>query len=192
MPPAEPPLVPLEDLEPELFPEEPPEALPVEKPLARLGLEDVVFARPAVGVGQEAATGGSAGGALAGAAAAAPGGTEVGSTPGPSAGTAEGTGTAPPAVRVADLVPPVLLVSPAPEYPDGARRLRAEGLVLCRLHVDAHGAVTAVDIEESSGHPDLDQAAALGLRTWRFKPATLDGKPIAALVRHRVRFEMAL
>jgi protein TonB len=82
----------------------------------------------------------------------------------------------------------VLLVSPAPEYPDGARRLRAEGQVLCRLHVDAHGAVTAVDVEESSGHPDLDQAAAQGLKTGRFRPATLVGEPIAALVLHRVRF----
>jgi TonB family protein len=38
--------------------------------------------------------------------------------------------------------------------------------------------------------PDLDAAAISALKKWRFKPATLDGKPIASKRRIVVEFRI--
>lgn len=125
-------------------------------------------------------------GAAAGEGTAAAGGPP----PGPPPGTADGTGSGGVLVRVADLRPPVPLASPDPEYPHLARRLGEEGSVLCVLHVDAKGRVSRVEVARSSGHARLDEAAVQRLRTWTFRPATLDGAPVAGTYRHRVRFEL--
>ncbi len=44
-------------------------------------------------------------------------------------------------------------------YPPGARRARAEGEVVIRVRIGASGLVDSVEVEESSGHKDLDRAA---------------------------------
>jgi protein TonB len=88
------------------------------------------------------------------------------------------------------MTPPVPLSKPDPEYPRLAMRRGEEGSVLCHIHVDAGGGVTRVEIERSSGHPRLDDAARVALATWRFRPCTIDGAPAASIYRHRVRFEL--
>ncbi len=56
-------------------------------------------------------------------------------------------------------------------YPEAARRQGIEGQVLVLLLVDASGAVAAARVEESSGHPMLDEAALRAVRQLRSLPA---------------------
>lgn len=53
----------------------------------------------------------------------------------------------------------VVRISRAKRYPSLARKRRIEGEVMVRFTVDRYGAVTAREVEKSSGRPVLDQAA---------------------------------
>ena len=55
-------------------------------------------------------------------------------------------------------------------YPRQLRILRLRGSGNFRLHIDAHGQVTAVDILKSTGDKELDHEAVKALRRWRAKP----------------------
>lgn len=80
--------------------------------------------------------------------------------------------------------------NPAPDYPDEARRLRQEGVVLLRVQVNARGRVDGVEIERSSGSPSLDQAATRAVRRWEFEPARRGDTPFASTVTVPVRFRL--
>ena len=74
-----------------------------------------------------------------------------------------------------------VLQSPPPAYPPQALQQRQQGEVLLRVSIDASGKVSTVEIERSSGHRLLDQAARRQvLRHWRFAPAQHDGRHVAA------------
>ena len=85
---------------------------------------------------------------------------------------------------------PVPRHTPAPGYPRLARRAGEEGSVLCRLHLDAAGAVRAVEVVESSGHARLDEAVRETLATWSFEPRREDGRAVPGSLLHRVTFRL--
>jgi protein TonB len=63
------------------------------------------------------------------------------------------------------------LKSPRPEYPLEARKHRWVGVGWFVMHVDEpSGAVTSVEIAQSTGHKILDRAAVEALRKWRLVP----------------------
>lgn len=97
---------------------------------------------------------------------------------------------APPAA--AEMRPPEPLRRPLPKppYPLESRRLGEEGDVRISLRVDATGWVQHIDILESSGSPALDAAALAAAASWRFRPATRDGEPVAGTVNTAIRFRM--
>lgn len=64
-----------------------------------------------------------------------------------------------------------------PEYPSASRRLEEEGTVFLRFLVGVDGKVIQSEVEKSSGHRRLDEAARAGLSRCQFRPATVDGKP---------------
>ena len=64
-----------------------------------------------------------------------------------------------------------------PEYPALARRMGHSGTVVLRFLVGVDGKVVQSEIEKTSGHPKLDEAARAGLSLCAFKPGTVDGKP---------------
>jgi protein TonB len=66
-----------------------------------------------------------------------------------------------------------------PDYPPEAARLRKQGRVVLRLHIDAQGDVASIELLQSSGHAVLDNAATAELARWRFLPAQRDGQAIA-------------
>lgn len=80
--------------------------------------------------------------------------------------------------------------TPRPPYPGLSVRAGEEGSVLCRLHIDAAGAVTQVAVVESSGFERLDQAARTTLLAWRFEPRRHDGRSVATTLLHRVTFRL--
>jgi len=65
-----------------------------------------------------------------------------------------------------------------PPYPAMARRLGEEGEVRLDVHVSQDGGVTEVKLKKSSGSALLDQTAIETVKKWRFKPATVDGRPV--------------
>ena len=71
--------------------------------------------------------------------------------------------------------------APIPPYPRVALQRGWQGTVWLMVTVDAEGRPTAVDIHQSSGHSALDRGARSHvLKRWRFTPAMVDGRPVAA------------
>ncbi len=57
-----------------------------------------------------------------------------------------------------------------PNYPYEARRARRTGSGIFRVYVNPDGTVKTVGVVKSTGHPDLDLAAAAGLYHCLAKP----------------------
>ena len=76
----------------------------------------------------------------------------------------------------------------APAYPDSARAAGIEGAVVVRALVGSDGHVLRVEIETSV--PGLDAAALAAVKQWRYKPATVNGKPRAVWVGVPVTFHL--
>lgn len=94
------------------------------------------------------------------------------------------TGTGSPSIAPAQPVAGVqlrYLRSPAPAYPRDALRAGLEGTVVLKVLVDTDGSPLKVEVERSSGHRVLDQAARTQvLRQWKFQPAVDGGQPVQA------------
>ena len=74
------------------------------------------------------------------------------------------------------------IVAPPPRYPIIALRRKLEGLVLLRVQVDTGGNPVVVEVERTSGHRVLDDAARRQvLDTWQFTPAMRDGVAVPAV-----------
>lgn len=93
-----------------------------------------------------------------------------------------------PPFRVAEL--PVILeevkVSP---YPAEARKAGIEGQVIVLLTIDDQGRVARVRKVSGPGH-GLDEAAVNALAKFKFKPARLNGQPVATEIRYVYSFEI--
>lgn len=79
---------------------------------------------------------------------------------------------------------------PAHIYPPEAVKAGINGRVLLRVHIDATGTPTQVEIERSSGNVPMDRAAMEAARRWSFNPAYADGEPIPARVLVPVDFRL--
>lgn len=84
---------------------------------------------------------------------------------------------------------PVLQSSEMPfRYPLRLWREGVEGEVLLRIHVTAVGTVDSVELEQSSGHAELDSIALRGARELRYEPAREGEQPVAVWAMLPVRF----
>jgi periplasmic protein TonB len=81
--------------------------------------------------------------------------------------------------------------TPQPHYPDIARRQGKEGRVLLRVLVDEEGMSKVIEVNTSSGHDMLDQAATEALKKWRFVPARASGKPVETWVKVPIEFQLS-
>jgi protein TonB len=75
-----------------------------------------------------------------------------------------------------------------PAYPEVARRVRLETIVLLETIIDAVGNVTTAKVLR--GHPLLNQAAVDAVQQWKFKPAMLNGEPIPVVMTVTVHFKL--
>lgn len=64
-----------------------------------------------------------------------------------------------------------------PVYPRSARRRQREGCVSIKARIARDGGVAKTEIAVSSGHADLDRAAAEAVATAEFAPAEENGQP---------------
>jgi len=92
------------------------------------------------------------------------------------------------------IVPPSFnadyLDNPAPAYPPLARRMGEVGRVLLRVHVEASGLPSTVEIRTSSGSERLDHAALEAVKRWKFVPARQGDKAVAAYVVVPISFNL--
>lgn len=112
----------------------------------------------------------------------------AGTGSGNGSGNGEGSGTAQASTT---LTQARYRDTPQPQYPDSARRAGKEGRVLLLVLVDEEGRAKTVEINASSGHDTLDQAASEALKKWRFVPARAGGKPIETWVKVPIEFQLS-
>src|SRR5215472_13589102 len=77
-----------------------------------------------------------------------------------------------------------------PSYPSTALRQGIQGTTLLKVHVLIDGRVGDVLVQQTAGHPDLDQAAIEAVRRWRFEPARRGNDPVAMWVLLPVEFQI--
>ncbi len=138
-----------------------------------------------------------------------PGGSQpskVASAPGSSAATVvEKTST--PATTVTPIPKPKPVETPAPKHiplfveaeqdyapqpviPDDLRTESLDKNFVAMLTVGPDGVPTAIKVAQSTGYPELDEAAVATAKKWRFKPATLDGAPTESQVKLTIEFSV--
>ena len=88
-----------------------------------------------------------------------------------------------------NVLAPVRIYSPDPHYPEEARHARVQGVVILQTIINIDGNVT--DVRVLKGLPSgLTESAVAAVSSWRFKPATLEGKPVAVYYLVTVSFSV--
>jgi protein TonB len=82
------------------------------------------------------------------------------------------------------------LRNPAPAYPRLARKLGEQGRVVLRVLVNADGIANEVQVQTTSGHARLDDAARDTVRSWKFVPARRGDQAVAAWVLIPISFRL--
>lgn len=80
------------------------------------------------------------------------------------------------------------LEPPRPLYPVESRRSGEEGLVVLRVLIDEAGHVAKIELERSSGHARLDDAARKAVAQALFRPYIENGVPRQALAVVPIEF----
>jgi len=110
----------------------------------------------------------------------------VGNYVGPHAG--EGA----PGVHIAGrngVTVPEPIYSPEPSFSDEARKAKFQGIVQLMVVVGSDGHVYDISVRQSLGM-GLDEKAIEAVKNWRFRPATLNGQPVATQVAVQVDFHL--
>ena len=100
-----------------------------------------------------------------------------------------GTNGAPISAAAPDVVPPRLLSQAQPEYPETARRIREQGLVLLQAVIGTSGTVEDLRVLSSTS-PLFEDAALRAVRLWRYRPATLAGRAVRVYLTVTIRFTL--
>lgn len=78
--------------------------------------------------------------------------------------------------------------APQPRYPPESKRSGEEGLVVLRVLINELGRASRIDIERSSGHTRLDEAARLAVQRALFRPYVENGIARMALATIPIEF----
>jgi len=100
----------------------------------------------------------------------------------------EPTAPAAPLAVGGDVTPAKMISSVQPVYSSLARMQHVSGDVKIDALIDANGRVTSMKV--ISGPTLLHQAATDALRQWKYKPATLDGKPVPMHLTVTLQFRL--
>ncbi|MBW8775647.1 MAG: energy transducer TonB [Stenotrophomonas sp.] len=77
-----------------------------------------------------------------------------------------------------------------PRYPSQAFREEKQGETILMVKVAADGQWLDAIVLESSGWPELDEAAQAATRKWQYLPASEDGVPVPGEIRVPVSFKL--
>ncbi len=78
----------------------------------------------------------------------------------------------------------------ANDYPADSLRLQEEGAIALRFLISETGDVSECDVETSSGHLRLDEAACAVVGRWKYDPATKGGKATSQIATANVVFQL--
>ena len=121
-----------------------------------------------------------------------PGGIGTGCCGGVGPSKGPGFGPGPPGVypagRLGVTVPQVIF-NPEPSFSDEARKAKAQGIVLLLVVVGKDGHTYDIRVGQSLGM-GLDEKAIEAVNRWRFRPATLNGQPVATQIAVQVDFHL--
>ena len=84
---------------------------------------------------------------------------------------------------------PSPISTPQPKYPKALKKARSAADVTVIMVITQDGDAIDATVVDSSDQ-DSSSSALAAIRKYRFKPATLDGKPVASLVRVVVAFRI--
>jgi len=87
-----------------------------------------------------------------------------------------------------DVTPPVAISQTQPELPSSARAAGIDGTVIVKYVVSETGVVTEAKVLK--GPPELHAVCLAAVKSWRFQPALLDGKPVSVVRVQRFRFRI--
>ena len=76
------------------------------------------------------------------------------------------------------------------EYPRLSKRLGETGVVMLRIFIDEAGRVREAQVNRSSGHPRLDDAAMAAVQKARFKPPSENGQAVSGYAQVPVDFQL--
>jgi len=101
-----------------------------------------------------------------------------------------------PATQIDDTLPaavlkiarPLYKQNTSPPYPQKARRLGYEGIVMLKVLINQNGRVDNVAVLKSSGYVILDRAALSAVKKWLFEPGTEGGIKKKMWVKIPIRF----
>lgn len=121
-----------------------------------------------------------------------PGGIGIGCCDGVGSSSGPGFGSGPegiyPTGKMVVTVPQVIY-SPEPSFSDEARKSKTQGVVTLLLIVGKDGRAYNIRVGQSLGM-GLDEKAIEAVNRWRFKPATLNGQPVATQIAVEVDFHL--
>jgi periplasmic protein TonB len=106
---------------------------------------------------------------------------------GSETGAGSGVGDGAPVFVTGNMVAPVLLEKIEPGYPDAARVARLPGKVVLQAIIGTDGRVESVEVV-SSTNSLFDAAAADAVRKWRYRPASMGGRPVKVYFSVAVTF----
>jgi TonB family protein len=84
---------------------------------------------------------------------------------------------------------PVIIHKVEPEYTESAKRARVSGIVIVEVIIEADGKISGGHILKPLPF-GLDQKAIEAVRQWRFRPGTVDGKPVPVITNLRLNFRL--
>jgi len=87
-----------------------------------------------------------------------------------------------------DVQAPRKLRNVMPAYPDLAKRMGLQGVVVIECTIDVQGHIA--DARVLSGNPLLAPAAKEAVSQWTFVPTRLNGVPVAVLLTVTVNFTL--
>jgi TonB family protein len=121
-----------------------------------------------------------------------PGGIGIGCCDGIGSSTGPGVGDGPPGIYPAGkmgVTVPQVIFNPEPSFSDEARKAKAQGMVLLLVVVGKDGHTYDIRVGQSLGM-GLDEKAIEAVKVWRFRPATLNGQPVATQIAVQVDFHL--
>lgn len=84
---------------------------------------------------------------------------------------------------------PRALDTPEPKYSKSARKQKIEGVVTLSVIIGTDGKAHNVKVVKSL-EPSLDANAIEAVKSWKFAPATKDGRPVAVEMRLEIDYKL--
>jgi periplasmic protein TonB len=76
-----------------------------------------------------------------------------------------------------------------PHYPDAARKRRLEGTCVVRYTIGKTGRVIDIAILDHANDPMFDEETLNTVRSWRYRPMMIDGKPVEVVHELEVNYQ---